>query len=477
MRWQNLLGKQLAARRSSHCRNASVGPRNRQLQLELLEARQLLTADLTVIAAGIDNALGDIDSVVAGADVLGKNIPFFGSNLQSSDAADFVSDLRDAIDDKMNGAETLVSQIESALTDAFNTMGVDSFTITPTDSATLTTFDVVLSDTLATESITYNTGLPGLDLALTGSNTIDVDVTYTLDFTFGANNSTFFFETTASNEEVKVAVAIADTTGLNADADLGLLKLKVSDNGSNLANASLVVDVQGNAGALTYDPKFTAEAEMRLLLQTEGSGIAAAVLPKLESELNFDWTFSSESTQTSDLGFGTLGAVTFDNVSLDLGSFYGQYAEPILDKVSQVVEPLKPVVQLLTTKIPGFSDIGPIRNAMDFDNDGKVTLLDIAEVFKDDTKPFDTSFVQALANVVEIVTLLDGAKGAGFDGTPIPLGSFEFQPGGSMRWQTRPRRMSRNRRAEALPAWIVTANRRTRSGGSRASSRRWRRSL
>ena len=102
MNWHNFFGTQNNSRHQSKRQKARAltSMATRRSFFEPLEARRMLTANLMVIEAGIDGVLGDIDAVVTGADVLGKNIPFFGSNLQSSNAADFVSDLRGAIDEE-----------------------------------------------------------------------------------------------------------------------------------------------------------------------------------------------------------------------------------------------------------------------------------------------------------------------------------------------------------------------------------------
>src|SRR5262249_15821287 len=56
--------------------------------------------------------------------------------------------------------------------------------------------------------------------------------------------------------------------------------------------------------------------------------------------------------------FGNLTNVGFDNVSLDAGSFFGGYVAKMVKNIQAFTKPLEPIVDVLTSEVPGLSDIG-----------------------------------------------------------------------------------------------------------------------
>src|SRR5262249_57323504 len=59
--------------------------------------------------------------------------------------------------------------------------------------------------------------------------------------------------------------------------------------------------------------------------------------------------------------------VGFENVGLDLGSYFSNFIKPIVQKIQEYTAPIKPFLDFLTTPIPIISDLA-----------GPTTLLDIA---------------------------------------------------------------------------------------------------
>ena len=59
---------------------------------------------------------------------------------------------------------------------------------------------------------------------------------------------------------------------------------------------------------------------------------------------------------------------TFKDVKLDLNSFFQDFADPVIGKVKQAIQPFDPIRKILTTNVPGIDKIGI-----------KINLLDLAK--------------------------------------------------------------------------------------------------
>jgi Ca2+-binding RTX toxin-like protein len=90
-----------------------------------------------------------------------------------------------------------------------------------------------------------------------------------------------------------------------------------------------------------------------------------------------------------------LREVSFNNISLDLGSFISDFIGPVLGSIQDVTQPIQPIVDFLTAPLPVISDIGP-----------PVTLLDIAGVFGNVNPAL-------LKSIAEIITLVNALPSGG----------------------------------------------------------------
>lgn len=136
-------------------------------------------------------------------------------------------------------------------------------------------------------------------------------------------------------------------------------------------------------------------------LETITSFGGSASFPSLSSDINIDWGFSNTS---ADLGsftsFGDEPTAAFNNVKLDAGSFFNNFTRPILTKIQEITRPIQPIVDVLTRELPGFSEFSYVRDALDQNSDGKVTLLDLVETISPDS---NLDFIQAIAEVADLV--------------------------------------------------------------------------
>jgi hypothetical protein len=102
--------------------------------------------------------------------------------------------------------------------------------------------------------------------------------------------------------------------------------------------------------AQVLDVRLEAAADVNLGLAVSYQGDAN--FPRLFTDFHLGWAFSP-----TDPGLaGGTPQVAFNDVRLDLGSFVTQFAGPLLAKVKQVLEPVRPIVQLLTDPLPVISE-------------------------------------------------------------------------------------------------------------------------
>ncbi len=111
--------------------------------------------------------------------------------------------------------------------------------------------------------------------------------------------------------------------------------------------------------------KLTANADVNLHLVASFGG--SANFPTITSDFALHWAFQNAPMESPDNSFGGKPTVAFNNVQLNAGEFFGNFAKPILDNVQKVLKPIQPVIDILTTKLPVLSDLKVARNLLDFD--------------------------------------------------------------------------------------------------------------
>jgi hypothetical protein len=139
--------------------------------------------------------------------------------------------------------------------------------------------------------------------------------------------------------------------------------------------------------------------------------VADAKLPNLRSHLDFLWSFTDAATDTAPANFGTLGNITID-AQIELGSFFDKFVRPIVDPVERILEPIRPVLKLLTQPIPGFNDISLVRNFLDEDGNGVLNLTDFILIYSNGSALI-SGFINVWQTFDELVTTLDALSAPG----------------------------------------------------------------
>ena len=69
--------------------------------------------------------------------------------------------------------------------------------------------------------------------------------------------------------------------------------------------------------------------------------------------------------------------------------------------MKKVLDPIRPIIDVLTARIPVLSDIGLLRDLLDYDDNGRVTLLELGKALG----VADTDFIQVAADVLELIDM------------------------------------------------------------------------
>ena len=417
---------------------------------EELESRTLLadptSLDSTIQAAAmgagsaLQSAIGAIDSELFNV-VLGHTLPLVGTAIkaEAGTADDQFGPLGAALKtqfDALAGKATIApGDIQSALSTAF---GSNLSTVTPVltpspgDStiANQVQYNMDIKGTLVTSSFKpdFNLGLPALKLSVDGK--VATTLTYEFKLDLGFDDKGLYFDTKPSDVDHALALTLDVTTpDLTAAAGvLGFLQLSATDVGGTNAthfHGVFTVDMTSADGHLalpSQTPTFAATltGDARVDLNTTLSFKGSTDFPSLTAELVVTWPFSGSTVDAGNslAGFGTEPQVEFDNIELDVGSFFNNLVGPVLHDVKTVLDPIQPLLDILTARIPVLSDI-PGATSLLTKSDSIVTLKDLIDKFEPGTA---STFLDAVIAVDKIVKDVP----SGVASIMIPLGSFNL---------------------------------------------------
>lgn len=397
-----------------------------RLNLEALEDRTLLSVGADVRNA-VDSALTPLNSALSGK-VFGVEIPMVGSALQNSDAAKFLPNLQSTLD---AGAAALdgevdVSKVASKLQSALGLSAPDSVTATAGPNAGDTKLVIHLEHnlgTINTGSFNFDIGLPGLGLKTTGGGlTVMLGYKFNLDFVVPKDEVGGIYFVHDPNHEFTLTAQIGLSNSFAITGTLGFLKVNINDGTfpgftptgpKSSFDPSFTLDLNPPGGQLPVsdigdilnDTKASISGEAKVNLGMVVSFGGNTQFPSVSTNFQLDWKFNSSDTTGS---LGSEPSVEFNNVQIDLGTFFSQFVEPILSKIQTVTQPLQPVIDFVTAPIPVISDL----------EGHSVSLLDLAKLA-------DPSDVEGISDIVKIVGLINSVP-SGVTNVPINLGNFDL---------------------------------------------------
>ncbi|MBL8486356.1 MAG: DUF4347 domain-containing protein [Rhodocyclaceae bacterium] len=298
-------------------------------------------------------------------------------------------------------------------------------------------------------SIDFAGAAPGLGLTIDG----DIHLAFTYDFTLGIGvdfTSGDFYLITAGfeddpltaedesgPEEFRMTLEATLPEDFTATGVLGFLQLDIAeftddvkyfddqhDDGQRSGiTAEFTVDVSDpdDDGRLTLTeisaPGFSFldhivadfHAGIDVDLKGEVSVAGSAVIPRIITIFHYE-----QDLLDVHLAFGAGGVtmtgletptISFEDVTIDLGSFISDFIGPILEKIQVFTEPLQPIIDLLRTDIPIISDLDPLKNALNKDGKDGVSMLDFAGTILGETKY--RSVYTAVTVLIELIDLIN----------------------------------------------------------------------
>ncbi len=366
-----------------------------------------------------------------------QNLPLIGNVSEniSTQATDFVRQIRDAINNQLEEIEADDLTSETLQLAFLNALGEEGLNLLTEDNLEIneTSDNLQFNLTLNTEPVIltnipldFAEGIPGINLSINGEAQTALGLEFNLNF--GVNSTEGFYIDTETDQEINLNLK-ATTPDLEATGTLGLLTVDVTDedaddnpdNQGDIDNdginptqleSSFIIDIQTDDNQLFANE--LDENNLFDLIQTTIDGSAdlnlnlksstdLPLLPAVKADFNLNW---------SDLSAAP--SISFNNVALEADSFFNQFASPILDSINTVTEPLTPFISALQEEVPIINQ----------------TVLDLVQLllstFPGYFNPETIEFIDDLGNVV---TLIQQINNISANGAEISLGNFDLVDG------------------------------------------------
>jgi len=438
------------------------------------------TADLFVgldgFFLGLDLILGTLQDALD-SELFGKDLPLIGDNLKG--AANFISKLREDIRGVQDILETSADQdqLKQKLVEVLgpkSIYGVRALEIlkdTDEDGDYTDEIDVLVTPdplpqgTLPDEvefrmaiggqydfgdiPIGFDFGIPGLGFEVNDASHVEVALDWEFNFGFGVSRTDgFYFTTYDGSEDHTLDVQLGITIpGLQALGRIGFLAVLIEDDlqvPSHLSGGITVdiLDPYGSNNRLTFNeltsvPDFSSMVDISLGLEAlvnldltlgfafDKSVDSSGPPPVYHYEPNSKYpTLTSDFVLSWDLGLGggfeelSAPSVSFDNIRLQIGTFLSEFVGDILGPIQQILEPVQPIIDVLTAPLPGISYL--------FGSD--TSILDLARLY-DGGEAAD--FIEGAIGIINLVNSLEVGENIYLD-----FGSLSFGEGFDLRTQS-----------------------------------------
>ncbi len=179
--------------------------------------------------------------------------------------------------------------------------------------------------------------------------------------------------------------------------------------------------------AQTFVGTFKAEADVDLQATLTVPAITiddfVFDFPSVSAIFHYDQVFANASTTGAGNSFGGVPVISFEDVEIDLGGFITGFVGPIVGQIGDVIDPLLPLVHVLTDEIPLLKELGA----------SQTSLIDIAGTLLGQTKY--AGVVKAVDAILDFVLLVEkvddfiDASGGG----PLVISYGSFTVGGDAR--------------------------------------------
>jgi Ca2+-binding RTX toxin-like protein len=335
----------------------------------------------------LDNIQNSVKNQIWGS----EQIPLVGTQLSIAPNVSFFQPLIDRLgstDDRELSSEDVAGAINNVLKEVDPRAKFSN------------TFKFTLdgSTELGKVAIAKDVGLPNLGLSIEGD--AGVNLGYIVNFGVSITGDRFQLLPTDNKELTLTLNGTLDNAsndqGFSLKGDMGLLQFQAKDKRREPElNATFAVDVSPT-GAITAD--ITGGLNLGLQLETgfNESGPKPLIgLPKVQFGLEVQWDFGKATLGAGDRSilWGNKPTFDFKDITIDFGTFFTDFARPLLQGVQFVSKPLAPFTEALVADIKVFRDLG-ITTVFDSDGDGKATLIDLIDSLSDN---IDTNLLKNIA--------------------------------------------------------------------------------
>ncbi|MBN2473948.1 MAG: M10 family metallopeptidase C-terminal domain-containing protein [Pirellulales bacterium] len=413
----------------------------------LLSMFQDVEFDLRLIVEGVETLLQLLEDGLTSE--VAANLPLIGGGLNT--AGTFIGDLRthvvepfgDFLDSVGGTFEDVADSIAQWLYDQLNPLGIIGDTngnSTPGELGDVIVeldadhFQFLVKLSGGDEvGVDFDSGLAGLPLEAEGGAHIGWD--YDIDFGVGVDRlSGFYFVVNDPMATDKPEVELQVYAGLDVDnsgpdpvptsltLDLYALELSVTDNldgtepGTKFTG-TLGLDVEGNTsnrlplsdlGSRSFGEIFQIEFNTQVGVDLELAAALGADLPGVAADLTAGWEFSMSTGSKGQIEV-VVGEpeVTFGNIRLELGGFLSQYIGPAIDVINDILEPFRPVLDLLTAEVPGVSQLSEMAGR------GPVTMIDLVAMIYPEKGESIRKFVNVVSQIADVIEAIDDASSGG----------------------------------------------------------------
>jgi hypothetical protein len=477
--WRSALAEDAAKhlKRSSRGRKNRKGNQRRRQRLlasphhvEALETRRLLTA-----LPNSDTITGQLQEYLQQGGNVPAEIQYVENNVFSS-----TSNLP-LIGSYIATGQALANTVFTNLGNTIKTNVLGGLTGTPTGTAVQNAFSAALGHSLPSGSVSvalidttntpgsttpnqvdinltftgnlfsaavnpsFDIGLPGLGLKFNG--TVNANVAYNVSFglvvSVAPSTPQGFYINLPTTPVASLVLSVNLSNGASGSGSLGFFQLNAT-NGTAAGTTQLVGTISLNlsvggatptiltpasALSLVANSSLSANAEADVHLHAVLSFANASYFPSLASDIDITWSLANASLGADSSGkigvsssvFGSKPTIQFNNIALDLGTFFTNFLNPILVKVQAALAPVQPLIKLLGQPAPIFNDL----HLADLDGNGTTTVLEVLEFFIGEKSPGTVEFINAVLAANALINSLPTNTA----NLSLPLGSF--QVGGS----------------------------------------------
>ncbi len=319
-------------------------------------------------------------------------------------------------------------------------------------------FNIIIANEVfetKTVGLDFGASLPGFDLNSDAGLAISMDYVFGLGFGFGADG--FYVDTTGISDtgaefalDLDVGLSggidanlfffeagLRDYTGTDAD---GNVFGSGDDDGLSGFNGSFDIDITDSSAdgkwvilgsdkdSVAIEATLSASVNLDLYANASlpaidlgalGIGDLQLELPAIETVIRYDQVLAEATLGSDGIQFDIGGdpELKFESVTIDAGDFITNVLGPLLDPINTIIEPIKPLIDLLTEEISFLTTVG----ATDIN-----TIQKMIEAIPDPRAKTISTIIKAVIALSEIIGDLADFATAG----KINLGDFEIDLAG-----------------------------------------------